>query len=203
MLHRIHRLSAAIIGTYVLFHLFNHLLSLKGTNAHIEFMKEYRDIYRFPILEFLLLFLVAFQITSGSYFIVKRRRHRHGFFEKAQALSGAYLAFFLLIYVLAVLSGRVVFKLDTNFYYAAAGLNITPFQAFFLPYYFLAVVALFTHVACALHWLGRARFTERIRNNVGYVAILLGIVLSAIIVATFMGAFYTVDIPTEYRATFE
>lgn len=203
MLHRVHRLSATIIGTYVLFHLFNHLLALKGIDVHIDFMKSYRDIYRFPILEFLLLFLIAFQIASGSYFIVKRRGQRHGFFEKAQGVSGAYLAFFLLVHVSAVLSGRAIFKLDTNFYYAAAGLNIAPFQTFFLPYYFLAVVALFTHVACGFHWLGHGRITEATRNKVGYATILLGVAVSILIVTAFMGAFYAVDIPTEYRATFE
>jgi hypothetical protein len=203
MLHKIHRLSATVIGTYILFHLFNHLIALKGINAHIEFMKEYRKIYRFPALEFLLLFLVASQITSGIYFVVKRWGHRHGFFEKAQVLSGDYLAFFLLIHVLAVVSGRVVLKLDTNFYYAAAGLNISPFQAFFMPYYFLSIVALFTHAVCAFHWLSRGHIMEHIRNNVSYAFILLGIVPSTIIVAAFMGAFYAVDIPAEYRATFE
>lgn len=203
MLHKIHRISAAIIGIYVVFHLFNHLLALKGISAHIEFMKGYREIYRFSVLESLLLFLVVFQMGSGVYFFVRRLGQRHGFFERAQALSGAYLAFFLLIHVLAVLSGRVAFNLDTNFYYAAAGLNITPFQAFFAPYYFLAVVAVFTHVVCAFHWLSRERVAEHMRNNVGYFSILLGVVVSAIIVATFMGAFYAVDIPAEYRATFQ
>lgn len=202
MLHRLHRLSAVIIGTYILFHLFNHLLALKGINAHIEFMKAYRDIYRLPILETVLLLLIVLQITSGAYFIVTRRVHRHGFFDKAQGFSGAYLAFFLLIHVLAVLYGRVALELDTNFFYAAAGLNITPFQAFFLPYYLLAVVAVFTHVACAFHWMVRDRVSERVRNSVGYLSILLGVVLSACIMAAFMGAFYPVDIPMEYRSTF-
>lgn len=203
MLHKIHRISAAIIGTYILFHLFNHLLALNGINAHIEFMNAYREIYRFPVIESLLLLLVAFQFGSGFYFFITRLGQRHGFFERTQALSGAYLAFFLLIHVLAVLSGRIVFDLDTNFYYAAAGLNITPFQVFFLPYYFLAIVALFIHVACAFHWLTREHVAERIRNNIVYFAILLSVILSTSIVATFMGAFYKVDIPAEYRATFQ
>lgn len=203
MLHKIHRLSAAFIASYVLIHLFNHLLALKGINAHIEFMKEYREIYRFPIFEVLLLFFLVFQISSGIYFIVKRRFQRNGFFVKAQALSGAYLGFFLLIHVGAVLLGRAAFDLDTNFYYAAAGLNIPPFKAFFLPYYFLAIIAFITHVVCAFHWLARGHVAERVRNYIGYAVILIGVALSVLIVATFAGAFYTIDIPAEYRATFE
>jgi len=85
MLHRFHRLSAAIIGSYVLVHLFNHLLALKGVAIHIAFMKQYREIYRAPPIEMFLMFLLAYQIGSGVFFIVKRRGQRHGFFAKAQA----------------------------------------------------------------------------------------------------------------------
>jgi hypothetical protein len=203
MLHRLHRLSAVIIGSYVLLHLFNHLLALKGPALHIAFMKQYRQIYRLPVIEALLMFLLVYQIGSGIYFIVKRRGQRHGFFAKAQAWSGAYLAFFLLIHVGAVLYGRYALHLDTNFYYAAAGLNITPYQVFFMPYYFLAVVAFFTHVACALHWLSRKHITLPVRNLAGYATLFLGISIATLIVATFMGAFYHVTIPAAYRATFQ
>ncbi len=43
----------------------------------------------------------------------------------------------------------------TNFYYAAAGMHVAPFQYYFVPYYFLAVAAIFGHIACAMHWLLR------------------------------------------------
>jgi hypothetical protein len=203
VLHRFHRWSAAAIGTYVVFHLFNHLLAVRSINAHIAFMKAYREIYRFPAVEAVLLLLIAYQIVSGSYFIVRRIGQRRGFFERAQAWSGGYLAFFLLIHVGAVLYGRLVYKLDTNFYYAAAGLNIAPFQFFFVPYYFLAVVAFFTHIGCAVHWFTRKRVTEPARNKMGYATILFGVTLSTLIVSAFMGAFYGVHIPAEYQATFQ
>jgi len=98
--------------------------------------------------------------------------------------------------------GRYALHLDTNFYYAAAGLNIAPYQLFFVPYYFLAVVAFFTHIACALHWLTRTRLTVATRDMTGYATLFLGIIVSTLIVATFMGAFYHVTIPAIYRATF-
>lgn len=143
MLHKLHRASASIIGTYVAVHLFNHLLALSSVEEHIQFMESFRHVYRNPFVEFLLLACVTFQIGSGIYFIKNRWGQRDSFFERFQALSGGYLAFFLLVHVGAVLFGRAVLKLDTNFYYAAAGMHVPPFQYYFVPYYFLAVVAIF------------------------------------------------------------
>lgn len=37
-------------------------------------------------------------------------------------------------------------SVDTNFYFAAAGFHVPPNQLLFGPYYFLAVLALFTHL---------------------------------------------------------
>ncbi|WP_341503943.1 hypothetical protein [Gallaecimonas sp. GXIMD4217] len=203
MLHFLHRCSAALLASYVLVHLLNHLLALTGIEAHLAFMDGYRAIYRFQAIEPLLLGLVGFQAGSGLYFIYKRRGQRRGFFERAQALSGAYLAFFLLVHVTAVLYGRLGLGLDTNFYYAAAGLNIQPYTAFFLPYYFLAVLALFTHIGCALHWLLRKRLSLVSRHALGYGALALGVLVATVILSTFMGAFYPVDIPEEFRETFQ
>ena len=153
----------------------------------------------------MLLACVAFQIGSGVYFIKNRWRQRRGFFERVQALSGGYLAYFLLIHVGAVLFGRAVLKLDTNFYYAAAGMHIPPFpfHYYFLPYYFLAVIAIFVHVACAIHWLTREKLAEPSRNYLGCAVLTAGIATAALIVAAFAGVFYDIQIPQEYRATYE
>lgn len=74
------------------------------------------------------------QAASGSWLLARRWKQRRGKVAWLQALSGAYLAFFLMVHVGAVLFGRTVLKLDTNFYYAAAGLYVPPFQFFFAPY---------------------------------------------------------------------
>lgn len=96
-----------------------------------------------------------------------------------------------------------VLKLDTNFYYAAAGMHVSPFQYYFLPYYFLAVVAIFGHTACAVHWLTRDNLGEAARNYFGYTVLVIGVVVATLIVAAFAGAFYDVTIPQEYRSTYQ
>lgn len=202
MLHRFHRASACIIGAYMLVHLINHLLAIHSVEAHMAFMEAFRQLYRQPVVEFLLLGCVLFQIASGLYFIKNRWGRRDGFFERLQAVSGAYLAYFLLVHVGAVLFGRVVLELDTNFYFAAAGIHAPLYRWYFLPYYFLAVVAFFGHVACAVHWLTRNRFSPEIRNRCGYAALGIGISVAALIVTAFSGGFQPVEVPTAYMATY-
>jgi len=202
VLNKIHRLSAMVIGALALVHLANHLVALRGIDRHITLMENVRGIVRIPVVEALLLACVAIQIGSGLYFVARRWGERTQLFDRLQALSGGYLAFFLLVHVSSVMFGRVKLDLDTNFYFAAAGLNIAPWPLFFVPYYGLAVLALVVHVACAFHYLARERFTQRMRDSAGYAAIGASAVLAAVIVAAFSGAFYAVEIPPEYERTF-
>jgi succinate dehydrogenase/fumarate reductase cytochrome b subunit len=202
MLHTLHRVSACLIGAFIAIHLFNHLLALGGIDAHISFMESFRRIYRISVVEVLLLGCVLFQICSGIFFIKSRWGKRQGFYEKLQAISGGYLAFFLLNHVGAVLFSRTFFDLDTNFYFAAAGIHVTPFYYFFVPYYFLAVLAIFGHVACAFYWLSRKHLALQTRSRVGYAIISVGALTSLLIVLALSGVFYPVQIPAEYRATY-
>jgi succinate dehydrogenase/fumarate reductase cytochrome b subunit len=202
VLNRLHRLSALVIASYALVHLLNHLVALAGIDAHIAFMHGVRSVVRLAPVEALLLACVAYQLGSGVVFVVRRWGERRDVFDRLQALSGAYLAFFLLVHVSSVLAGRFVLGLDTNFYFAAAGLRIAPFQAFFVPYYVLGIVALVVHLSCAFHYLARHRIPAARRNRAAYAGMAGGIALAVLIVATFSGAFYPVAIPPSYQSTF-
>lgn len=199
---RLHRIAAALTGLYVLVHLVNHLMALKGVAAHIAFMQGVRTVTRVPALEALLLAAVALQAGSGLRLLWRRRGQRRLLFERLQALSGAYLAFFLLVHVVSVLLGRALLRLDTNFYYAAAGLQIRPYPLFFLPYYGLAVAALFVHLGCALRRLPAARMPLAARERLAWGSVAIGAVTAVLIVAAFSAAFYAIDLPPAYRATF-
>lgn len=202
MLHKLHRVSALVIGTFVLFHLINHAMIFAGVQAHIEFMDSLRVVYRNIALESVLLFFVIFQVVSGVRFVWKRKGQRVGFMEKAQAISGLYLGYFLLNHVGAVLFGRFVAELDTNVYYGIAGFHINPFYWYFVPYYFLAIVAIFVHIAAAFHWLGREKLTALTRTRAAYVIMLGGILLSASLMMGFAGMFSEIKIPAEYQAIY-
>ena len=203
MLHRLHRISATLIVVFVLLHLLNHLFALQGLQQHIAFMEQIRVLYRNIFVEALLLGCVLFQVGSGIYFAWNRRGQRRGFHEKAQVISGLYLAFFFLNHIAAVLYGRTVLGLDTNIYYGIAGFHVDPFQYLFVPYDFLAVVAVFVHIAAACHWLARDTATVKFRKWTSIAIIFSGVMVSNILMDAFCGVFYDIDIPQEYRATLE
>ncbi|QNB00616.1 hypothetical protein [Massilia sp. Se16.2.3] len=132
-LRRVHRGSAIVLALYALVHLANHLAALDGVASHIAFMDAVRGLTRVPAVEALLLACVLVQVGTGLAFLLRRRGGPMPPFLRMQAVSGAYLAFFLLVHVSSVLAGRFVFKLDTNFHYAAAGLHLAPFHFFSCP----------------------------------------------------------------------
>lgn len=203
MLNKCHRISAVVIGCFIIVHLINHLFILGGINQHIRVMEAFRQVYRHSIAEGILLICILFQVGSGIFFVWRRRGQRSGFLDKAQAYSGLYLAYFFLNHVGAVLFGRYVAELDTNIFYGIAGFYTSPFNLYFIPYYFLGVVAIFVHVACAVHWLSRNAVAEDKRYTLAYSIIGLGVVFSSLLILAFNGVFTEISIPPEYRSLYE
>ncbi len=200
-LRKLHGLSALLILVFLCVHIANHLAALSGIDSHLAFMRSARLVYRSPAVEILILLAVVFQIYSGITFVVRGWKQRQGFLPWLQAGSGAYLAFFFLNHVGAILYGRTVLHLDTNFYFAAAGFYVPPFQFFFAPYYFLGVLALFTHLGCALYWLLETK-SQIIRILAVALSFTVGFALSLLIVLSLSGVLYPVKIPPEYKATY-
>jgi hypothetical protein len=200
-LHKLHASSAVLIAAFACLHIANHLAGLSGAAQHIAFMEIARSVYRFPMVELVLLSCVAFQIVSGLTFVVRGWNQRHGLMPWLQAVSGAYLSFFLVVHVGAVLFGRGGLNLDTNFYFAAAGFHVPPFQFFFAPYYFLAVTALFTHLGCAAYWHSQSR-PRVARVLVAAIPVAVGALASLFIVLSLAGALFPVEVPAQYKATY-
>lgn len=200
-LRDLHRTSAFVIVTFAVMHITNHLASLKSVATHIAFMEIARTVYRHWAIESILLFCVGFQVISGLWLVIRGWKQRHGLVPWLQAGSGMYLAFFLLVHVGAVLFGRSVLQLDANFYYAAAGLHVPPNQLFFAPYYFLAVLALSTHLGCAAYWQLQAASRSARACAVGG-AVLAGGIVSLLIVLSLAGKIQPVEIPAKYKATY-
>jgi len=202
MLHKIHRISAIIIASYFIVHIANHLTGLAGIAAHIAFMEKARAVYRMTLVEILLLASVAIQIVSGIRFIIARWRQQRGFYDRLQVISGGYVAFFLMLHVSAVLIGRMT-GLDTNFYFAAAGMHSGYLFLFFIPYYFFGVAAVFAHIACAFVWLSRDRLAKVTRHWIARALIGFGLLVAGVIVAVLAGWVYPVIIPVEYLQTYQ
>lgn len=147
---RIHYFSGLLLSIFIVLHLFNHIYSVFGIEAHIQLMEQLRLVYRNIVVETLLILAIFVQIVSGIKLFFKKKKIAKGFFENLQLWSGFYLAFFFVFHISAVFIGRLVLQLDTNFYFGAIGLNTFPFYFFFLPYYALAILSFFGHIA-AIH----------------------------------------------------
>lgn len=117
-------------------------------------------------------------------------------------MSGTYLALFLVIHVSAIAVGRLAMHLDTKFYFAAAGFHVPPFQLFFIPYYFLAVVALFTHVGCASYWSLAGR-SPRLRRTLLSVMVAMGCIAGVAIDLSLAGRLQPLTIPAAYLAPYK
>lgn len=200
-LRSLHAISASVVASFAAVHIANHVAALGGIAMHIGFMEAARSVYRIRLVESVLLACVLFQAISGLWLIARGWRQRQGRVAWLQAISGAYLAFFLLVHVSAVLFGRLSLGLDTNFYFAAAGFHVQPFQYFFAPYYLLGVLALFTHLGCAMYWRATSSARSSPFHFLGW-PVGIGALVSLLIVLLLAGGFYPVEIPPEYKASY-
>jgi hypothetical protein len=196
-----HGLSALVVGIFLLVHMGNHVIGLAGQNFHIGYMTWARAFYRNPFVETCLLSLLAWQLGSGMTMVVRSWGSRRGGVAWLQALSGLYLALFLCVHVGAVLLGRAVLGLDTDFRFAAAGFHVPPWHFFFAPYYFLAVASLFAHVGCAVYWAFETNWPKLGRPALAMIGS-IGLIAGALFDLSLAGELFPVDIPTSYRATY-
>lgn len=144
----IHHASGLILLLFIVAHLFNHLMALSGPEIHIQTMQSLRQVYRHPLAEWLIFLAALSQVITGLKLVFTASSEPDSRWELWQRRSGLYLAFFLLIHLSAVLVGRWILQVDTNFWFGVQGLNRFPHVLFFGPYYSLAILAFFTHLAC-------------------------------------------------------
>lgn len=196
---KLHFVSGLTITIFVGLHLFNHVCSIFGAEKHIEMMNLLRLFYRNVFVETILLSAVLVQILSGLKLFRTNRKTAISNFDKFHIWTGLYLAIFLVIHLSAVLGGRLILHLDTNFYFGVAGLNSFPFNLFFIPYYALAIISFFGHVACIHH--------KKMKNNIFGLTpygqskgiLLFGIGLTVVIFYGLTNHFVGVKIPIEYN----
>lgn len=199
---KIHRLSAVVLLIFISLHLINHISAVRSVEAHRMVMEAFRVIYRTPLIEPVLIFLVVVQSVTGGMQLRNTWRKWPHIWHKVQFFSGAYLLFFLTNHTIAVLfTLRILLELDSDFYAAAGGLHVEPLQWFFIPYYLLAVIAFFAHIASYVYF--KVRLVRDSRSQVSSVILTGGVILSVFIVGAFSGLFYEVELPDNVRKSYE
>ena len=196
---KIHYVSGLVITGFVGLHLFNHTVSIFGADRHIALMNTLRPFYRNQFVEPILVAAVLVQIVSGLKLSSVRRKTATSNFDKLHIWTGLYLALFFVIHLGAVFSGRLLLHLDTNFYFGVAGLNTFPLNLFFVPYYGLAVISFFGHVA-SIH---SKKMTQSMfgvtPTNQSLAIVVLGVIVTLILFYGLTNQFNGVVIPKEYN----
>lgn len=196
---KIHSYSGRVLALFVGMHLFNHVISIGGADTHIQVMQLLRKVYRHPAAEVVVMVAVGVQVYSGIRLFTQRKKEATTFVQRMRVWTGLYLSVFLGIHLSAVWVGRLVLQLDTNFYFGVAGLNTFPANIFFIPYYTLAVLCFFGHLAC-IHALKMKTTLWRVSpSQQALVLFILGMVLTVTLLYGLTNHFEGVTIPEEYQ----
>lgn len=196
---KIHYISGLTITIFIALHLFNHSWSIFGAEKHIKLMNLFRLFYRNIFIETILLIAIVIQIISGIKLFIRNRKTATTYFEKIQIWSGMYLAIFFIIHLSAIFIGRYILHLDTNFYFGVAGLNTFPYNLFFVPYYGLAILSFFGHIA-SIHNKKMIKVVLGLTPKKQSNAILIfGAVFTVIVFCGLTNLFHGVSIPKEYN----
>ena len=171
-----HGISAAVITTFAVFHLANHLTGVLSGDMHLAVMRHLRLVYRQPAIEVVLGACVLFQVGSGSVLLFRRTsRSSKGWIEILQNASGAYLMLFFASHISAVLRTRYLQHIDTNWIWLTADNLLTDaWSVRLVPYYFLGVLALAVHGACGLRWVLTGHNQPRMADRVFFTTIAAG-----------------------------
>ena len=199
IIKKIHFISGLTITVFVGLHLFNHTLSVFGADKHIEVMNTLRLFYRNILAETILLIAVLVQVISGLKLFKTNRKIATTQFEKLHIWTGLYLAIFFIIHLSAVFGGRLFLQLDTNFYFGVAGLNAFPFNLFFIPYYGLAILSFFGHIASIHNKKMKQSIFGLAPNGQSISILIFGFILTITIFYGLTNQFNGVAIPKEYN----
>lgn len=93
---------------------------------------------------------------------------------------------------------RHLLNLDTNFYFGVVGLNSFPYNLFFIPYYGLAILSFFGHIA-SIHCKKMKYFIFGLSpQKQSFVILTFGFILTIVLFYGLTNHFQGIEIPTEY-----
>jgi hypothetical protein len=187
-----HGISGALVCLFIIFHLANNLVGLRGPEAHAFVMAAGRSVYRSAGIEPLLVLLMVFQVISGILLAWRWSTSRWDFYRTFQIASGAYLSIFILGHMNSVfIYARAVQGIQTNWTFAtgsAAGIIHDPWNIRLAPHYALGVFFLLSHLASGARVVLLAHGTkEQTANRLWKAGAAVSAILATAIVAALGG----------------
>lgn len=190
-----HRNLAAFLLVFIAVHFATHFAATQSIAAQASTRQSASAIYQFPLVEIALVTAFLAQVVLGIRLLHQiAKRKRKDVWHRLQFWSGIYLALFIINHTASAVITRLLIGIDTNFYWAAATLVLSPLKYVFAPYYILAVSALFTHLLAALHYRRPARWHA--------AALAIGPLVGCVFVAAYGGSLYVVELPRDYLEYF-
>jgi hypothetical protein len=188
-----HGIAAALVVSFVLFHLTNHLLGLAGPDVHAAVMKVGRRVYRSPVVEPVLIGLLLFQVVSGARLAWRWSSLPADAYRVFQIGSGAYLAAFILAHLnSALISARAVHKIDTGWAWASGaptGLIHDAWNVRLLPHYAFGIFFILAHLSSGLRGVVIAHgVAATVANRVWAVGLVVTALVSVAIISGLCGA---------------
>lgn len=174
----VHRLSALVITVFALTHISNQVSAFVSLSAYTTTRDILRVGYQQPEIRMLIIAAVVVQIATGAAMGMKKVR-AGAFAANLQAVSGWYLAAFLLIHVL---SGLVANRLHpaapvaTTVATTASQFNLlaSPRSAAQMPFLLLGVAAFLFHVGVYARLAALAFLAEVWVRRLSYAAAFVG-----------------------------
>ena len=187
-----HGISAAVLCTYVLFHLGNHLTGLLGPSTYAAIMDMGRTVYRAPVIEPALVLVVLFQTGSGLWLAWRWSGTAQDFHRAFQIASGLYLSVFVLGHMNSVfLYARTYLGIPTDWNFATGaptGLIHDPWNIRLLPHYALGVLLVLSHLVSGLRVVLIAHGAEpRLINRLWAAGVVVSGLIAAAIIAGMCG----------------
>jgi len=188
----VHGVTAAVLVTYVLFHITNHLFGLVGPDAHAAVMKVGRTVYRSRLGEPLLVVAMLFQIGTGLFLAWRWSAAAQPFHRTFQVASGVYLSLFILGHMNSVfVYARRFLGIPTDWNFAIGaptGLIHDAWNIRLLPHYALGVFFVLSHIAAGARVVLIAHGADRRHvDRLWGVAVALSAAVAAAIIAGMCG----------------
>jgi hypothetical protein len=187
-----HGIAAALVVSFVLFHLVNHLLGLIGPDIHAATMRFGRRVYRSAVVEPVLVGLMLFQALSGVRLAWRWSSVSSDAYRVFQIGSGIYLGAFILTHLnSALVSARTVHKIETDWAWASGaptGLIHNAWNIRLVPHYALGVFFILAHLSSGLRGVVIAHGVgATIANRVWAVGLVVSGLVSVAIISGLCG----------------
>jgi hypothetical protein len=187
-----HGVVAALVVSFVLFHLSNHLLGLVGPELHASVMRVGRRVYRSRLVEPVLVSLMLFQVISGARLVWRWSGLPVDAYRVFQIGSGTYLAAFIVTHLnSALISARTVHKIETGWAWASGaptGLIHDAWNIRLLPHYAFGVFFILAHLGSGLRGVVIAHgMSATVANRVWAVGLVVSGLVSVAIMSGLCG----------------